>query len=500
MKLFTRSFKTALAAGLAVILFISLSAGTILAATVDQETVLAGHLLRRIGFGPTKKEIKRVKNLGWDNYIDEQLNPASLDDSVAEAKLPPPPDDFFDDYNWILRWYSRMAYSRRQLQEKMTLVWHEHFATSDSKVGNGGLMNIHEELLRKYALGSFRTFLVRMTKDQAMLIWLDNDYNSGNDFDDLGNPIPPNENYARELLQLFTMGTDMLNMDGTPVLDQNGVIVPAYTENDVREVARALTGWHVDYDNYAGSQFETWLHDEGNKTIMGHLVTGRTGMDGANEVQDVVDIIMQHPSTAPFISKMLIQKLATETPTPGYVERVATVFKNTNGNIKETVRAILTDDEFISDDVVFHMHKEPVELMVGWVRGLKGATQGEALLWWSYNTRQTLYYPPTVFSFYRPGHKDTLLNTATVTYRDKAADDFVSGWSDTFFKPKTLKKKFGLNTPDKLMDWLEMNMLAASMSPELRSQVLAYMNGRIDDTTIRGAVWLVLCSPEFQRN
>src|SRR5205823_3278311 len=247
---------------------------------------------------------------------------------------------------------------------------------------------------------------------------LDNDYNSGTDYDDAGNKIPPNENYARELMQLFSLGTSQLNLDGTPITDANGVPLPPYTETDVREVARALTGWHVDYDNFSRGMFEPYDHDSDDKVILGVTVTGRQGDDGANEVNDVINILMAQPTNAPFISKILIQKLATETPTAGYVERVATVFKNSGGDIKATVRAILNDDEFISAGVVQTQYKEPIEQFVGPLRALKAKTQGGALADWTNSAQQMIYYPPSVFSFYPPGQKGNLVNTALVTERD----------------------------------------------------------------------------------
>jgi hypothetical protein len=208
----------------------------------DPQRLLAGHLLRRIGFGPNPTEMKRVLEIGTTAYIDEQLNPSRIDDSAAEAKFAPATRSLFNDYKYIRRWYTRMVYSRRQLQEKMTLLWHEHFATSNAKVGVAHFMGEQEETLRKDCLGSFRQLLVDMTKDKAMLYWLDNNYNSGTDTDDDGNPVPPNENYGRELMQLFSLGTVRLNMDGTPVTGADGEPLANYTEDDVKAVARSRAG------------------------------------------------------------------------------------------------------------------------------------------------------------------------------------------------------------------------------------------------------------------
>jgi uncharacterized protein (DUF1800 family) len=467
----------------------------------DQDRLLAGHLLRRIGFGPNKTEMKKVLKSGYTKYLDKQLNPAKINDSAAESLLNFRPDGEFDAYTRVRKWYVRMTYSRRQLQEKMTLLWHEHFATSVAKVGWANLMEQQEELFRRNSLGSFRTMCVEITKDPAMLLWLDNDRNNGNAFDDQGNRIPPNENYARELLQLFTTGTVLINMDGTPVIGADGQPVPAYTEMDVRETARALTGFYVDYRREGLTvKFAPEYHDSGNKTILGETVIGRSGADGAREVEDVVNVIMRHPSTAPFIAKTLIQKLATETPTPGYVARVAAVFKQTNGDIKATVRTLVLDPEFRSEEVVLTQYKTPIEAFVGATRGLGGSTQGHALTQWAYLGKHLVYFPPSVFSFYLPGQKGGLVNTSLLLLRDTASDQLVSGHYDTYFDAAALIRANKIRSPEQAVDYLSDALLAAPLQPEVRDEVLLYMGGSISEEKFRGATWLILCSPDFQRN
>jgi uncharacterized protein (DUF1800 family) len=463
---------------------------------------LAGHLLRHIGFGPTLDEVKQVVQMGWEPYIDQQLNWAAISDSIATVKLPPQPTSIYDDQAWMRRWYTRMVYTKRQLQEKMTLIWHEHFATSNDKVGIGLLMHKQEDLLRAKGLTSFRELLTGVITDQAMLIWLDNDYNDGNDFDGDGNRVLPNANFARELCQLFTMGPIQLHMDGTPITDGAGVPLPSYTEQDIKEIARALTGFHVDYKGNAFTKaiFDPRLHDSRPKTIMGVSLPGRSGTDGINEVGDVVDIILSQPNVAPFISKNLIVKLATETPTPGYVERVATVFASSQGDLKKTIKAILMDPEFVSAAVERSQYKEPIEYFVGPVRALNGVTKGDAFTDWTFLTNQLIYYPPSVFSFYPPGQKRTLINTALLTYRDRSADSFVAGFTDTKIDAPTLIKNYHLTTPDTVADFLGATLLTSALQPALRQEVLTYMAGTVTERKLRGAIWLVMCSADFQRN
>lgn len=473
----------------------------------DHERLLAGHLLRRAGFGPTPEAMDEVLSIGRDAYVERQLSPSSIDDSAAEARFHAVPDPFVDDfgYSWTARWLTRMTYSRRQLLEKMTLIWHEHFPTSLGKIGRGKPMHDYEEMLRRDALGSFRNLLVDVTVDNSMLIYLDNNYNFFYS-DESGNPVPPNENYARELLQLFSLGTERLNMDGTPVLGSDGLPLPNYTEDDVREVARALTGWYVeDYDLWTPAKFYGPRHDGRPKTYLGVSVSGRTGDDGRHEVDDVVDAIMRHPSTAPFVSKELIQKLATETPSPGYVERVARVFKSTDGDITSTVRAILTDSEFTSDAVVRSQVKEPLETLIGPVRALGGDTDGLSLYVWAFFSKQLPFLPPSVFSFYRPGKKGALVTASQVATLDLWAMDFVdvytdASYTDARFDAGKLIRENALKKPKKAIAFLADRLLAGPLEDSTRKALIQYMGPLVTDEKLRGAAWLVITSPEFQLN
>lgn len=463
----------------------------------DYNRLMAGHLLRRIGFGPNRTEMNQFLKLGPTAYIEQQLNPASIQENLT---LPNPPIGFREARGWIMRWYYRMIYSRRQLQEKMTLIWHEHFATSNEKVDVGSYMHDQEEFFRANALGNFRNLLTGIIVDQAMLIWLDNNDNDGQATDEVGNPLPPNENFGREFLQLFALGTTRLNLDGTPVTDSVGNPIPAYTEQDIKEIARALTGWHVPYRKGKSAVFFPWMHDSGPKTILGVTIPGRSGWDGANEVTDVVDIVMRQPTMAPFISKILIQKLATETPTAGYVGRVATVFGNTHADIKATVRAILADPEFTSSAVVRTQVKEPIEQFVGALRALENKTNGGAMLPWAEEAGQPLYYPPSVFSFYPPGQKARLLNTAYVAVRDQVSDAIAFWYKDTSFNAVEFIARYRLQTPAQAVDTLTDVLLAAPLDPEVRKVVLDYFGRRVTPQKVRGAAWLIMTSPDFQRN
>lgn len=456
-----------------------------------------------------------VLRIGIDAYIEEQLHPESIDDSAGEAKFLPRPRGNQEPIGFLYRWYTRMAYSRRQLLEKMTLIWHEHFAVSGGKVLYLSMLRDYEQTLRDHALGNFRDLLVAMTKDNAMLRFLDNDRNNGQAVDGEGQRIPPNENYARELMQLFALGTEQLNMDGTPILSPGGLPLPTYTEHDVREVARALTGWETrvgatflgDFASTVNppAAFVPASHDPGEKTILGETIAAGLAEDGAREVDQVIDILMRQPTMAPFIAKQLISKLATETPAPDYVERVATVFAETRGDIRATVRAVLTDDEFFGDDALLSQHKEPVELLVGAVRALRGRTGGKTLHSFCTRAGQSLWFPPSVFSFYRPGARQSLVNPALAAVRDQAVDAIANGATDgsldTTWNARLFLRRYRLaGEPEKAVDLLASLLLAAPLRPEARAAIVDYVGSEVTVEKIRGAAWLVLTTPEFQRN
>jgi len=466
----------------------------------DERRLLAGHMLRHTTFGPTPAEVTLAAKIGPRKWVDSQLSRKG--ESGCSGRLPKvDAKDIYNDWDRLKRWYARSVCANAQLSEKMTLIWHELFATSNEKVELALLMEKQEAMLRKNALGNFRALLTNIVTDQAMLIFLDNDPNSGTLEDDDGNLILPNRNFAREFLQLFTLGPVLLNVDGTLIVDGAGIPIPTYTEEDVNEVARALTGWETDWRNerFAKAVFLPEDHHVGPRNILGVSLPGRSGRKGKLEVNDVVDVIMRHPNLAPFISKYLIQKLATERPPAAYVQRVATVFRNAKGDIKKTVRAILLDPEFSAPANLRAGYKEPIEHFVGAARALGATTDGAAFIEWTYLTKQLLYYPPSVFSFYPPGQKRQLINTATVTYRDRGADELSAAWWSVKWDANAIVQKQKLTTPDLAVDWLSDALLVGPLQADVRQRIVDYFEGQVNQWKFRGAAWLIMTSPDYQR-
>jgi uncharacterized protein (DUF1800 family) len=312
----------------------------------------ARHLLNRTGFGATDAEVWKYAPLDRAAAVDRILA-----DARREATVKPPEfvDEPFQPYykfrqmsaeeraaaqrhlvqqGFELRawWLNEMIATPSPLTERMTLFWHNHFATSQQKVRSSQLMYRQNALLRSQALGNFATLLHAIAKDPAMLVWLDN---AGN------RKQAPNENFAREVMELFTLGEGH------------------YGERDIKEAARAFTGWSIDRDNGTFAYRPLW-HDYGEKTVLGK--TGR--LDG----DDVIEALLASPQAAQFVTTKLWREFVSPAPDRKQVEQLATVFRDSRYEIKPLMRAMLMSDAFWSDANRAVLVKSPVELVVGSLR------------------------------------------------------------------------------------------------------------------------------------
>jgi uncharacterized protein (DUF1800 family) len=325
----------------------------------ETDKALIAHLLRRAGFGATFQELDKYCDLGYQATVGHLLHP-ELQPGIEEDLLERYYIDWKESRN-IEGALTETVYrmnanaSQRPLQEKIALFWHGVFATALVKVLHEKTMLNQIDLFRNYGLGNFRDLLVQLSKDPAMIFWLDNNYNHKGSI---------NENWGRELLELFSMG---VGMDGQP----------NYTEDDVKEVARAFTGWTIDDDNVASIPFGKipWRfrydpedHDEEEKTILGQ--TGR--FNG----EDAIDIICQQPATARFISRHLynffvaddVQVPAwqnTPPPDPEALKMLEEEYFRSNYEIRSMLRALFNSDFFKADKVRFARVKSPAEVVVG---------------------------------------------------------------------------------------------------------------------------------------
>jgi uncharacterized protein (DUF1800 family) len=332
----------------------------------------------------------------------------------------------------------RAAYSDRQLEEVMTDFWFNHFNVFAGKGPEQEYLTSYErDVIRPRALGRFRDLLEATAKSPAMLFYLDNwqsvdphgvhpanpqnarGFGRGGFF---GPRFPPqnpnpnakqqqkrglNENYGRELMELHTLGVD-----------------GGYTQADVVNVARAFTGWTIEQPRQGGSfRFEPRFHDEGEKIVLGHRI--KAG-GGENDGEQVLDILAKHPSTAKFISTKLVRRFVSDTPPAALVDRAAQRFTETDGDIREVLRTILTSPEFFSADAYRAKVKTPFEFIVSSVRATgSDITDATALVQQVRQLGEPLYFcqPPTGYA----DKAETWVNTGALLNRMNFALALVNG-------------------------------------------------------------------------
>jgi len=371
----------------------------------------AAHLLRRMGFGGSPDEIAALADSDRQAAVDSMMTYGSIDNSVLENLLktsfdfsnPTNPNRF--NRGEIERWwFTRMALTRRPFEEKLTLFWHNHFATAASKVPEL-FMFVQNQMLRANGLARFDDLLLKVARDPAMLIWLDGITNVKSQ---------PNENFARELQELFTMG-----ISDVVTGEQN------YSEDDVKQIARAFTGWKFGQpDPSQAFTFITFVnpneHDFGAKTIY-----GQTAAYGG---EDIVTVISARRATARFLVKKLFEFFVyplAGSADNGTIEKYADVYMANNHSMQELLRAIFSSDEFFSDRAMFGLVKSPVELIVGAIRML-GAIYNPGppgspsqLAGFSQLLGQEVFNPPDVAGW---PHGMGWINTATLLTRYLYAD------------------------------------------------------------------------------
>ena len=329
----------------------------------NHDVMLMAHLLRRVGFGAPKSELEEYVALGYEQTVDLLLQPNEPDqinDALVRRYFPdqsvPHESNSAGSY-----WLYRLVSTDHPLKEKMVLLWHNLFATGYAKVTNGKPLTDQLTMFRKYGMGSFDNLLLQLSRDPAMIIWLDN-------IDNHNGAI--NENYGRELLELFSMG------------------VGNYTEDDIKECARAFTGWTVansDYTKQLAVRNSIWPygkqawryeytdedHDDGPKSFLGE--TGR--FNG----EDIIAIICRQPATARFISRHLYHFFVADEPPvsqwpyeePQDMEAMRTLEKayfDGNYNISDMLRVLFNSEFFKSEDCHYKKIKSPAELVTGVLR------------------------------------------------------------------------------------------------------------------------------------
>jgi uncharacterized protein (DUF1800 family) len=454
----------------------------------------AAHLYRRAAFGPTRDELKQAVANGMDATVDQLLAAPKEPRRRPPAVSGPPPMNQatgMPDASGqaaVLRaaWLQRLIDGVEPAREKLALFWHHHFATSIKKVNDGPMMEAQGELLFKHALGGFRQMLGAVSRDPAMLVWLDSNQNVKSH---------PNENFAREVMELFTLG------------------VGNYTEKDIQEAARAFTGWHTKEGRFT---FVAGEHDGGPKTVLGKA--------GDWDGDEVLKILLDQPACAKFLVRKLYQFLVNEAATPpdSFLGPLADAFRKSDYDIAVPVRTILRSKHFYSAHAYRQKVKWPVEYAVGVVRMIGVGVTGRitvnpySLLGVLELMGQQLYAPPNVKGW-EAGK--AWLNTATVLARHNFAHSLVNGMGDlneyakrfnlqTFFpavNPLAFVLRQGITEPAKIVDLYWDLLLPGDARPEVRAKLVAHIGDADPETEgfaqrCRDALFVLLTLPEYQLN
>ena len=430
-----------------------------------QERLRLGHLLRRAGFGASHEEMERYRKLGLDGTVDYLIEYQDVDDFRLEERLAGMELDLERIRGLQQWWFLRMVYTQRPLQEKMVLFWHGLLTSGFPKVKRGPMMHRQNQLLRAYALEGYDVFLKAVSRDPAMLIWLDSRKNRKS---------APNENYARELMELFSMG------------------VGTFSEFDVREAARAFTGWFV---NRNGFVFRSNQHDHGLKSFLGR----RGNFDG----DDIVDIIVQQPATGDYMARRLFTFFVHDNPDPDSIAALAGLFRDSGYSIKAMMRHILTSQEFYSPRAYRAKMKSPVELIVGAARTMGADTDGRLMGRLADQMGQTLLSPPDVSGW--PGGA-AWINSTTLLQRMNLAYTLTVGGSRRALDTRQLFQRPDQPGTKEATERFISLFLDGSMPREEQDVLWAYLAARnggriptaLDQRALRGLVYLLISSPDYQ--
>src|SRR5712692_4205806 len=446
-----------------------------------------GHLLRRAGFGTSPDDLATYSSLGFNSAVDQLLNYQQISDSDMENRLNALNLDLNKPLDQIRWWLLRMAWTQRPLLEKMTLFWHGVLTSSFRKVGgpNAFMRMINQnQFLRNHAFDTFDNILLGITSDPAMLFYLDLTKSHKN---------APNENYARELMELFTLG------------------LGHYSQVDVYEGAAALTGWHV---RGLTSQYYPADHNNLTKTYLGHT--------GDLDYKDVINILANHPATPTFIARKLFTLFVYENPSADDLKPLVDSYVQSGHNMGAVMRTLLLSPQFSSTQAYRSRVKSPVEFTVGAYRALGINANGSGLPAITTLMGQTLFDPPNVAGW--PGDKVSALwlNSGTWMTRLNYIDLLLvrgtsaHGSSTSLVDLQGTVNKYKLNSPEQFVDHFSSFLLDSNLDSNRRTQLLDYFTaqdgsrgGRPITLTsgksyplgrVRGTLYLLMASPEYQLN
>ncbi len=420
----------------------------------------ATHLLWRAQFGASAEEIQAAEQAGLEATLQRLLTPQaeSAEFEASEPLLRQIATDTGNIENLKAWWLYRMLHSANPLVEKMSLFWHNHFATSNAKVQSVRHMTAQNDLIRREAVGSFRQLLTGMASNEAMLIWLDGNANRKRQ---------ANENFAREVMELFSLG------------------VGNYTEQDIAEAARAFTGWHVRSGKF---WFNRQQHDFDTKTLL-----GRSGnLDGG----DVIEICLDQPACPRFLATKLLRTFVLPEPSTESVDQLAERIRKHDFQMQPVLRDLFGSQLFFSSEVRRSLIKCPLELVLGAARAVSNRPNLPELAKVSASLGQDVFEPPTVKGW--EGGR-LWINSATMLQRANFAAELLFGERLGTIHDHPLPANSTDSHQQTVRGFVEL-LQAHDLTPGTMDQLTDYwQQNRADPSRqTRGLIHLIMTMPEFQ--
>jgi uncharacterized protein (DUF1800 family) len=477
----------------------------------------AARLLEQSTWGVNPSSLSHLQAVGVQAFLNEQFA-APVSTYAAPAST--------DDMTFVQkRFFNSALTGQDQLRQRVAWGLSQIMVASGVKVNNPSAFVLWQNMFLNDAFGNFSTLLTDVTLSPTMGNYLDMVNN-----DKPNNGVDPNENYAREVLQLFSIGLKQLNPDGTVQLDGSNNPIPTYTQDTIGGFAHTFTGWTYPTKPGATAQFRNpeyyggpmipfdSHHDTGTKLLLNGVTLPAGGTTQA-DLTAALQNIFNHPNVGPFISKQLIERLVTSNPSPEYVGRVAAVFADNGsgvrGNLKAVVTAILLDPEARRGDDATQAQpndgklKEPVLFITNLLRAMNGVSDGATLSDRASDMKQPPFFSPTVFNFYHPDHviqgstligpEFEIFNTSTTIARINLVNTLVYGQvSNTTTVDLSGYVPLAAN-PDQLVTAIAAVMLHGQVSDSTRSTLVSTLSAISDSTRrTKAAFYLIGSSSQFQ--
>jgi uncharacterized protein (DUF1800 family) len=498
--------------------------------TISIAANVADRFLEQTTFGPTPQLVTQVQYSGLQGFLTQQYG-------LPVTPYPTPAQGETDLGPLQQRFFVQTFTAPDQLRQRVAFALSQIFVIGGDKVSDPTGYTNYLQLLETDSFTNYRQIMNDVTLSPAMGHWLDM-VNNGKPNTAQGDHA--NENYAREFMQLFTIGTAQLNADGSYQLDSNGNQIPTYTQDTVEAFARAYTGWT--YPLTPGMTQQTynpayWTgpmvavdsnHDTDPKQLLvyptaagGGLLPG--GQTAAQDLKGALDNVFNHPNVGPFVCRELIQHLVTSNPSPAYVQRVASVFNDNGsgvrGDMKSVITAILMDAEARRGDdpataVGTDGHlQEPILFITGLMRAFNATSDGSNLSYYSSDMGQNPLFSPSVFNFYSPnyvipgttsfGPEFQLLTTATSLNRVNWVNTFVFGSMGSGNKVDFSSYATQAANPGALVDTLNGLLMHGAMSSDMKNSIVTAMQSvpagskqLMQEAQI--AIYLVATSSQYQ--